>query len=528
MTVVGLVLLIACANVANLLLARTAARSREIAVRLSLGASRGRLLRQLLTESLLLSVLGGAGGVLLGLWGRDLLWANRPTQLPAAALELALDGRVLAFTIGLSVLTGMLFGLAPALQASRPDLVSSLKDRAGEPVTAHRRFGMRGALVVAQVALSLVSLVGAGLFLRSLGNTQRIDLGFAADRLVTLGFNLGAQGYSEARGREYERQVLDRVRALPGVESATLATNTPLFGGGILRSVFPEDAEPGSKRSGILVQVDTVAAGYFKTLGIPIVRGRDFNDFDRPGSPQVVVINETMAKRFWPDQDPLGKRFKFHGATEFSEVVGVAKDSKYNFPGEDPQPYLYQPLEQNYADNLSLHVRARSDAPAVLGAARASVQELDRNLPLVSVFTMADVLHNALWAPRIGAALLSLFGLLALVLAAVGMYGVMAYTVSLRTQEIGIRMALGAGQRQVLQMILRQGMTLVVIGVGLGLAAAFALGRLVSNLLFGVSPFDLAAFGGTALLLAAVAVAANYLPARRAMRVDPIRALRYE
>jgi macrolide transport system ATP-binding/permease protein len=525
MTVVGLVLLIACANVSNLLLARALARQREIAIRLAMGASRARLIRQLLAESLILAFAGAAFGILIAYWARLALLAFLPS-LPfpvTIALHLDLDGRVLLFTLLLAIGTGVLFGLVPALQASKPQLLDSLKDREA-PSPADRRFGARNLLVVGQVALSLVALVGAGLFLRSLGAAQRTDPGFETEKLLTMTFDLGLQGYDQPRGEQFFRQLLERVGTLPGVAAVSVAQGGPLQGT-LARSVFLEGGDPNDRR---LVQVNVVGPRYFETLGVPIIRGRGFTEDDREGAPKAVVINETMAKTFWKDADPVGKRFRFFSDSSMSEVVGVARDIKYNNLGEDPQSYIYEPLAQRYMAGMTLMVRTATTPGPLLNPVEREVRALDRDLPIVGRATVSEVLHQALWAPRVGASLLALFGLLALVLSAVGIYGVASYSVSQRRREIGIRMALGASARDVLGMILRQGMGVLAAGLVVGLAMALGITRLASNLLFGISPTDWISFGATSLLLTVVALTANLLPARRAIAVDPTVALRNE
>jgi predicted permease len=528
MTVVGLVLLIACANVANLLLARATARRREIAIRLSLGAGRARLVRQLMTESVLLSLLGGAAGLLVAFWGRDLLLAFRPPNLPLDRIDVPVDGQVLLFTLALSVVTGLLFGLAPALHASRPDLVVDLKDRSAQPSGAGRRVNLRSALVVAQVALSLVSLIGAGLFLRSLRNAQRIDPGFETRDLLVVGFDTATVGYDQTRALEFQRLLVERTAALPGVKSAALTSTQPMGGGGFGRTVFPEGKDPASGDAGVFVTASNVSPGFFDTLSIAIKSGRGFEETDREGAPLAAVINETMAKRFWPGQDPLGKRFKFFGDTEFRQVVGVAEDTKLFAMTEDPQAMAYVPLLQMHESAVFLNLRAASDPMALAGALRRELQSMEPDLPITDPQTVGEMIGQSLWAPRMGAALLAIFGGLALVLAAVGIYGVMSYAVSQRTQEFGLRMALGAQRQDVLGLVLRQGMTLVVAGLALGIVAALSLTHLIANLLFGVSPIDPLTFASIAAILSAVALAAGYLPARRATRVDPSIALRYE
>ncbi|HTK28887.1 MAG TPA: ABC transporter permease [Vicinamibacterales bacterium] len=531
MAIVGLVLLIACANVANLLLARAAARQKEIAVRLSLGAGRARLVTQLLTEGTLLALLGGGAGLLLAYWAQGLLWSFRPPFLPADAIDLTPDGRVLLFTIGVALATGVIFGLAPALQASRPDLVVELKEKTSAPTGTSRLFSLRNVLVAAQLALSLVALVGAGLFLRSLQHAQLISPGFDSDHLAVLTFDLGSQGYTEERGRQFQKTALERAASVAGVQQATLANSVPLFNGGFARTVFLEGQATDDPRSGKLVQLSVIGAHYFESLGIPLVRGRGFLEADQPNTPRVVVINETMAKRFWPDTDAIGKRFKFFGQPDFSQVVGIAKDSKYNFIGEDPTPFIYQPLTQVYEPSVSLFVRAaRPDA--VLGTVRGEIQQLDRNLPLTGVFTLSQIFGQSLWAPRMAASLLAIFAGLSLLLAVIGIYGVMAYAVNQRTRELGIRMALGASRQDVVRLVVWQAFRLTVLGVGVGLAIAFLIMRLatsaLSNMLFSVSATDLVTFVTVPLVLAGAALAASYLPALRATRIDPMVALRYE
>jgi len=526
MTVVALVLLIACANVANLLLARAGARRKEIAVRLSLGASRARLVRQLLTESLLLALLGGSAGLLLAFWSKDLILASRPQLFLPANLEVALDGRVLLFTLMISVATGLLFGLAPALQATRTDLSIELKDRTSQP--AHRRRPtLRGALVVAQVALSLVALIGAGLFLRSLSNTQQIDPGFETRNLIVVTFDLGAQGYDRPRADDFYRRALERSAAIHGVRSATLATNLPIGGGGFSRTVFPEGHEPAAGSTGTFVLVNTVVPGYLDAMGVRLLAGRDLSEADHDGAPLVVVFNETAAKRFWPD-GAVGKRFKFFGDETLREVVGVVETTKVFTLGEDPQPIAYLPVQQAFQTAMTLHVLTDSDPKPLLETVRREIQSLDPNLPLTVVQTVGDLLDQSLWGPRMAATLLAIFGLLALLLASLGIYGVMSYSVSQRTHEFGVRMALGARGRDVLSLVLRQGVLLVAGGVLLGLVVAALVTRLVAALLVGVGATDPATFAAISLLLLAVTLFASFLPARRATRVDPVIALRYE
>jgi putative ABC transport system permease protein len=528
MTIVGLVLLIACANVANLLLARAAGRKREISIRLAVGASRRRIVAQLLTEATVLALTGGALGLGLALVGRNLLWRFRPPFLQQSYLDLALDGRVLLFTAGLALGTGLVFGLVPALQATRPNLAVELKERAGGEVFTGRRFALRHAFIVVQVALSLVALIGAGLFLLSLKNAQQTDPGFDTHNLAMLSFDLGSLSYEPPRVKEFQRRVLELVQNMPGVQAATLAANVPLFGGGFSRTVFPEGQEGSSTRNGMLASVDNVAPDYLRTMGIPLMRGRDFDTSVREDSPKVAIINQAAAHRFWPNDDAIGKRFKFFGENEWVQVIGVARDSKYVTLGEEPTPYMYLPLIQSPTPAVTLFFRTSSNPAEMLGAVRKQVQALEPNLPLTNVWPIGEVITQALWAARFGAGLLSIFALIAVLLCAVGIYGVVGYTVGLRVREIGIRLALGAQPRDVLLMVLRQSATTLGMGLAIGLVSAFALAGLITNLLYGVSATSPVAFLITALILAAVGLLASYVPARRAATVDPLTAVRYE
>jgi len=527
MGVVALVLLIACGNVANLLLARAAGRERELAVRVSLGASRWRLLRQLLTESTLLALLAGCLGVLLAHAGRKALWAMRPAFLEQAALDLSLDARVLLFTLGVSTLTGILFGLAPALQASRPSLVLALKDRTSVRSRANRWWSVRNVLVMGQVALSLVALVGAGLFLRSLQQALRIDPGFETRNMMLLSFDVSGEGMDSPRGQEFYKQVVDRVRELPMVRTASIAS-TPLMGGFFSRTVFPEGVDSADPRGGRLTDLNQVDPNFFEATGIPIVRGRPFVEADREGAPMVAIVNQTMAEHVWPGQDAVGKRFRVFGESWIIEVVGVARDAKYVTLGEAPASHFYLPLRQHFSPGATLHVRTPADPASALGAVRQQVQALAPNMPLVAVQTIGAVLDQVLWAPRMAAGILGGFGALALLLAALGIHGVMSYSVAQRTPEVGIRMALGARAGDVLRLVLLQALGVIGSGAALGAVAAYFATRGLSSLLFGVGTADPWAFGGTVVLLLVAGAIACYVPARRATRVDPLAALRYE
>ncbi|HTM25997.1 MAG TPA: ABC transporter permease [Vicinamibacterales bacterium] len=529
MIVVGIVLLIACANIANLLLSRAAKRRREIAIRLALGAKRVRLIRQLLTESLLLSILGGIAGMGLASWTLSAIVAAKlPLPFPIDRAALSLDPRVLAFTGGLAILTGILFGLAPALQASKADVVPVLKNELVPSGAGHR--GLRGfltmrqVLVVVQVALSLMALIAAGLFLRELRHAQEIDTGFETRGVLVMNFNLLREGYTPERGTVFYDQIVQKAAALPGVSSAAIAQAPPLAGG-LARSVFPEGADT-TTTGRILVQVNTVGLGYFQTIGIPLVRGRDFTRGDTAESPKVVIVNETMAKQFWKGEEPIGKRFKFFGDKDYTTVIGVAKDSKYNGVAEDPQNFIYQPLGQNYTAQGTLHVRSAGDAASLANAVRAAARELDPSISVFNIRTLAEQVSNSLQPLLMNVLILAVFGTLALLLASIGLYGVASYAVSQRTREIGVRMALGAQPSSVVGLVLGHGMILVAAGLGVGLAAAYAAAGLMRALVTGVSTHDPVTFGGTAGALALIALVASYIPARRATRIDPLIALR--
>jgi len=530
MVIVGVVLLIACANIANLLLARATARSREIAVRLAIGAQRARLVRQLLTESVLLACIGGALGLLIAYWTLDLVRAA-PIQLPPNFLrQITIDRTVVLFTALLALVTGLLFGLVPALRASKPDLVPVLKNETvpvGVGSTGLLRWvTLRQALVIGQVALSLVALVAAGLFLRSLQRTQAINPGFETHRVLAVGMNLGREGYSEEQGRQLHDRLLERSASLPGAASAALAAFRP-FQGGFARSVLLEGSE-GSEQNRTLVQVNQVSPGYLRTVGITLVRGRDFTRQDTQDTPLVVIINETMAQRFFPGGDALGRRFRFFGDTADTTVVGIARDAKYNGLLEDPRPFVYLPLRQSYSPAVVLLVRSAGDATPLAAEARAMVQQIDPRLTLLNVGTLRDQIDLVLGPQRVVVVLLSIFGALALVLAAVGLYGVASYSVTQRTREIGIRMALGASRPLVLRLVLLQALALVAAGVAAGLLIAVLLARSVRGLLAGVPPADPLTYTLTAVLLVLVAALASYIPARRATRIDPLLALRYQ
>jgi predicted permease len=528
MAIVGIVLLVACFNVANLLLARAAGRKREISIRAAVGASRGRIVTQLLTEAMTLAVSGGALGLTLALVGRDILWKFRPPGVGPTDLDLTLDSHVLIFTMVVALGTGILFGLVPALQSSRPDLNAELKERAGGELHSSRRFRLRDVLVTLQVAVCLVALIGAGLFLISLRNAQELDPGFNTQNLAMLSFDLGSLNYDAARVKEFQRRALEAIQTLPGVKQATVADIVPLFNGGFGRTLFREGEDTTNGQNGKVTQFGAVSPDYLQTMGIPLLQGRGFDSSVREDSPRVAIINETAAKQIWPNQDAIGKRFKFFRDTEWTQVIGIARDSKYNTLGEDPQPYMYVPLIQDPDPAVTIFFRTNSNPNGLLNTARAQVQALDRNLPIRNVWPIGEVISQALWAARFEAGLLTLFAIIAMLLCAVGIYGVAGYSVGLRIREFGIRMALGAQPSDVTLMVLRQSAGVLMIGVAAGLAGAFILARFVVNLLYGVKTSEPLAFLGTALLLVAVGLLASYIPARRAARVDPIIALHYE
>jgi predicted permease len=527
MGIVGLVLLIACVNLANLLLAQAARREKEIGLRAALGASQGRVVRQLLTESLVLAILSGVVGLAIAYGGRAALWSFRPPFILDGDVDLGFDSHVLFFTLSMALLTAVFIGVAPAIKAAKPNLIEVLKVGGRGGTVGWTRNPFRSLLVVTEIALALVALVGAGLFIRSMQNAQHIDPGFESKNLFVFAFDLGALHYDEGRGQQYFRAAIDRAKTSPGVESATIASNFPL-GGGLARTVFPEGQDEASGYRGTLTQLDDITPNFFSTLHIPLVRGREFTDADRKDTTQVAIIDEAMAKQFWPNENAVGRRFHFFGETGLREVVGVVRNTVVNAIGEDPQPLAYLPLAQDYAPAVTMQVRTSGRPEAVSATVRSQVQSLDTNLALTNMNTIGELIDQGLWAPRMGAGLLTVFGGLALLLAVVGVYGVLSYSVNQQTREIGIRMAMGAQTGRILGLVVGQGMRLAVAGLTLGLLVAFAAMRILSSLLFGVSAHDPLIFGGVSLVLATAAILACYIPARRATKVDPIIALRYE
>lgn len=526
----GLVLLIATINVANMLLARGVDRAGEMSVRLAQGATRTRLVRQLLAESLVLSLAGGAAGFLLAFWGRNLVWSLRPPRFVSNALQLGMDLRVLGFTLALSLLVGLLFGLVPALQSSRSDLVSALKERTGPPPAAGGRWwSLKNLLVVAQIAVCLVSLAGAGLFLRSLDNARRVDPGYDTGGLLLASLDLAAEGYDEVRAGAFQRSLVERLRATPGVTGAAIAENRLFDFYGLMRNIAVEGRAASPDRDGLLIRVNSVGPRYFETLEIPLVEGRVFGEVDRAGAPQVAIVNQTLAKMFWPGESPVGKRFLFEGEPPAVEVVGVARDAAYLTLGEDPQPYIYVPIEQFHSSYTTVYVRgAGGDPAAAAPALRSAVQQLDPSLPLIELRPVPELVEASLWGPRTGAALLTAFGLLGLVLATLGVYSVTSYSVNQRRREFGIRMALGADVGALRRLVLREGVAVALAGILVGAAAAYALVQLIRSLLFGIAGVDPLVLAVTALLLILVSLAASVIPARRAAAASPVTALRGE
>jgi len=525
--VVGLVLLIACVNLANLLLARSAKRAREIGIRSALGAGRGRLIGQLLTESLVLALAGGAGGLLVGWLGSRLLWSFRPAGFDANSISVQMDVRVFAFTAAAALLTGLLFGLVPAIQASAPDLNSILKSGGRGGTESWGGYRLRGLLVVSEIALAMVALMGSGLFIRSMRQAESVDPGFETKSLFVFRFDLASRHYTQQRGQEFLRRVLEQARNTPGIAAVAVASSSPVFQG-FLGTTFPEGQDDPSKTGGILVGYNPISPEYFDTVRIPLHQGRVINSFDREGTRPVAVVSESMARMFWPGQNAIGRRFSSTTDRTYREVVGVVGDVASIGSGNPPLPTAYLPLAQSYQSTITLVARTAGDPSAPLKPVIANVQRLDPNLALVGALTMPEMISRGLWAPRTGAALFGVFGLLGLGLAALGIYGVMAYMVTQRTNEIGIRMALGARPGHVIRLVVGQGARLAIAGILLGVAAGLALSRLISGLLFGIGAQDPATYCTVAATLGAVALLAAWLPALVAARIDPLLALRRE
>jgi predicted permease len=528
LAMVGLVLLITCANLANLLLGRATARRQEFAVRLAIGAGRARLLRQLLTESLLLSFLGGALGVGVAYWGVDLLFGFLPQNHIHTFLEVKPNLRALGFTFGVAVFTGILFGLVPALQATRLNLVSALK--CGSAGERRRRIDLRQALVVAEVALSLLLLVGAALFVRTLQNLQAVNAGFEAEHVLLFTMKHVHERYTPAQLRDFCRELLERVTALPGVRSAGLAGTGPFSGREDTPPVAVPESQPQAEGPDHII-VDRVSPRFFESLGVPLLAGRDFSFADQEGAPKTAIIDETVAHNFFSGVNPLGRRIaigRAPNASEF-EIIGVVKATKHKSLREEARGAVYLSLLQGNRPWMpTLYLRINNSTPALAAAVRQVFQELDKDLPIFDVKTFERQLNESLAQDRLVATLSGLFGVLAALLAAIGLYGVMAYAIARRTREIGIRMALGAQPVSIRWLVWRETLRLVGMGLIIGLSATLAVTRLISSLLFGLTPTDPLTIVLASLLMLAVAALAGYLPARRAARVDPLTALRYE
>jgi predicted permease len=548
LSAVGLVLLIACVNVANLLLVRAAEREREFAVRAALGASRGRLMRQLLTENMLLACFGGALGLFLGAIGMRALTALL-SGIPRLD-DLRFDWQAFAFTAAVSLATGLLFGLVPAIRAARPDLQEAMKDGGRGAASSRRVRRMGNLLVIGEVALAMLLLVGAGLIVQSFIRLRLTDPGFAPSRLLTVKVNVpdykygrtiqpGSKGF-ESRIKLFS-EIEERLNALPGVESAAVSARLPVEHWPEPTGISIEGRAPVAdnledcaelRQNGLpchgSVGGNRVTPAYFRTVGIRLIRGRLFDDRDRADTPNVALINETTARKFWPDEDPVGKSFTLNFSSWFpkAEIVGVVSDIKTHGLNMPPYPEIYRPDSQQPSDDAHLIIRTKAAPETLAAAVREEMRRIDRDIPLRMLRTMEVVIAGTLWRARLSAWLLGLFATLAAALAAAGLYGVMSYSVNQRTQEIGLRMALGAASRDVMRMVIGEGFKLTVVGLGLGMAAAFALSRLIASQLFGVTATDPLTYAGVALLLAMVAMVACYIPARRAARVDPMVALR--
>ena len=524
MAVVGVVLLIACANLAGLLLARAAGRQREVAVRLAVGASRGRLVRQFLMESALLAVGGGLAGIALATWTSGLLMALMPPTPYPIAFDTGVNLRVVGFATVTTVVTALAFGLLPALRASRPDVSSALKDAAAAAGGGAARARIRNSLVVAQVALTLLLLVCAALFVRGLTYARGVDPGFTLRNGVIAAVDLLPNGYDEARGSAFLAQLLEAVSVIPGVESATVATAMPLdIGGGSDMGVDVDGYQPAAGEE-VQAYYNRVGADYFDTMGIRIVAGRALDARDVAGRQLAVVINETMARKYWKGQDPVGRTLRYGSGP--ATVVGVAADGKYGQLNEVPRNYLYVSLAQNFRHDGLLIVRTQAAPDSIMPLVHAEVRRLDPNLPLFDVRVVAEHMQLSVFIPRLASLILGVFGGLALLLAIVGLYSVVAFGVAQRTREIGVRLALGATRRDILSLVVRQGMRLALHGLAIGALLAAAAAQAIRSQLIGITPIDPLSFVGTATLLLTVAFAACVIPARRAARLDPVRALR--
>jgi predicted permease len=529
MLLVGLVLLIACANVANLILARANGRRKEFATRSALGATRARLMRQLMTETILLSTFGGILGLVFAHWAAlGLISVRVPVDIPIRLFDLSLDWRVFGFTFFVALVTGLIAGLVPSLQSSRANLAETLKagGRSGGDSAGHHRF--RNALVISQVAVSLLLLACTGFFVRSLENSARIDMGFRVDRTLMMSIDVGRQGYTQVQGQQFYEQLSKHAMALPGVRDAAVGAYIPMGYENSLVNIYPEGQVTDDKTKALSALQDEVQPSYFDTVGTPVVEGRGFTEADSGTAPKVAIVNETFAKRVWPGQSPLGQTFRTRKDGPPIQVIGVTATGKYLFLYEPPQLFVYFPLAQNYVSSVTLFVYTVGDPKQLFSAVREQISQLDVALPVYNATTMDSHVKygKPLLPARLGAMLVGAFGVLGLVLASVGVYGVVSYSVGQRTREIGIRTALGAQRSQILAMILRQGMRMALIGIAIGVALSFFLLRSVNSVLYGVSSTDVVTLLIVSTLLLAVAFMASCLPAIRATRVDPIVALR--
>jgi predicted permease len=531
MLLVGLVLLIACANVANLILARANGRRKEIATRTALGASRWRMSRQLLTESVLLALCGGIVGLVFARWAAmGLMSIHIPTDIPLRLFDLRMDWRIFGFSFFISLVTGVVAGLVPALQTSGGNLAEVLKagGRSGGSSAGHHR--LRDALVVAQVAVSLLLLACAGFFIRSFLNSASTDMGFRVDHTLMMNVDLGLQGYKEERGQQFYKQLTERLKTLPGVRDATISAHIPMGYDNSLVNIFPDGQVIDDKSKTEDAFDDMVLPNYFRTAGVPVTQGREFADTDTAAAPKVAIVNEAFAKKIWPGQDPIGKTFRTEKQGPPIQVVGLTRTGKYLFLYESPQLFVYFPVAQHYVSGATLMVYTNNDPQKLAAPVRDEISQLDSTLPVFNITTMDDQVRygKPLLPARLGAILVGAFGLLGLALASVGVYGVISYSVSQRTQELGIRAALGARPSNVISMVVRQGMSLAVTGLVIGLVLAFLLLRSLHAVLYGVGATDFPTFGVVSALLLIVAFVATYIPALRATRVDPVIALRHE
>ena len=529
MAAVGLVLLIACVNVANLLLARGSARTKEFAVRAALGAGRTRLLQQLLAESLLVALAGGALGMIAALWSKDLLLALAPGMIPRLD-EVGLDWRVLLFTLAISISTSVLFGIFPALAASRPDLAAAIERSSGRHSAGVEGALAQNFLVVSEIALALILVTGAGLLVRSFLHLENVDPGFNANRVLAMRISLPDATYpKESQGIQFFDRLLERIRAIPGVQTAAAAATLGLQGNQWTSDFTVENRPPGEY--GVEVRHNSATPGYFRAMGIPLVAGRDFSEADRADSPGVVIVNETLARRYVPGENPIGRRLKFDPPERkgaWRTIIGVVKDEKQDGLGVAVRPEIFQPYTQQTMSDMMVAVRSAIDPSRLIGPVRAEIRNIDKDIAPYNIQTMERVIHESVAGERFAMLLATVFAVFAAILAAVGIYGVMSYAVARRTGEIGIRLAMGAQSRDIFRMVIGRAAALAAAGVAIGIAGSLAATRFLGNMLFGVTATDPATYAVVALVVATVVFLASYIPARRATRVDPMVALRYE